>query len=251
MRGICTWIIHKKTNGLYLLNRQNIEEIATGILEERMPTVLNSPCAVNIKCLAEEKYGLDIQHYFLTYDSSILGLIAFAHENITVMDNTFHKIITEIDEGTVIIERTLMGRSNFCRYRFTLAHKVSHWLIHRPFHSPTNKQYECRTANQSYIACRSADIENKKHINRDDTDWQEWQADSLAAALLMPRNTFTDACMKISSELGIRFSQLQSAKIEKCVAYTFVKKLAELFQVSATAVSIRLKNLGICPQIFG
>ena len=180
-----------------------------------------------------------------------LGLIAFAHEHITVMDNTFHKIITEIDEGTVIIERTLMGRSNFCRYRFTLAHEVSHWLIHRPFHSPTNKQYECRTANQSYIACRSADIENKKHINRDDTDWQEWQADSLAAALLMPRNTFKDACMKISSELGIRFSQLQSAKIEKCVAYTFVKKLAELFQVSATAVSIRLKNLGICPQIFG
>ena len=140
------------------------------------------------------------------------------------MDNTFHKIITEIDEGAVIIERTLMGRSNFCRYRFTLAHEVSHWLIHRPFHSPTNKQYECRTANQSYIACRSADIENKKHINRDDTDWQEWQADSLTAAMLMPRNTFTDACMKISSELGIRFSQLQSAKIEKCVAYTFVKK---------------------------
>lgn len=241
----------QKNNGLYLLNRQNIEEIATGILEERMPAVLNSPCAVNIKWLAEEEYGLDIQHYFLTYDSSILGLIAFDHENITVMDNTFHKIITEIDEGTVIIERTLMGRSNFCRYRFTLAHEVSHWLIHRPFHSPTNKQYECRTANQLYIACRSADIENKKHINRDDTDWQEWQADSLAAALLMPRNTFTDACMKISSELGIRFSQLQSAKIEKCVAYTFVKKLAELFQVSATAVSIRLKNLGICPQIFG
>lgn len=241
----------QKTNGLYLLNRQNIEEIETGILEEHMPAVLNSPCAVNIKWLAEEEYGLDIQHYFLTYDSSILGLIAFAHENITVMDNTFNKIITEIDEGTVIIERTLMGRSNFCRYRFTLAHEVSHWLIHRPFHSPTNKQYEFRTAIQSYIACRSADIENKKHINRDDTDWQEWQADSLAAALLMPRNTFTDACMKISSELGIRFSQLQSAKIEKCVAYTFVKKLAELFQVSATAVSIRLKNLGICPQIFG
>ena len=154
----------QKSNGLYLLNRQNIEEIATGILEEHMPAVLNSPCAVNIKWLAEEEYGLDIQHYFLTYDSSILGLIAFARENITVIDNTFHKIKTEVEEGTVIIERTLMGRSNFCRYRFTLAHEVSHWLIHRPFHSPTNKQYECRTANQSYIACRITDIENKKYI---------------------------------------------------------------------------------------
>ena len=99
-----------------------------------------------------------------------------------------------------------MGRSNFCRYRFTLAHEVSHWLIHRPFHSPTNKQYECRTVNQSYIACRSADIENKKHINKYDTDWQEWQADSLASALLMPQNTFTDACMRISSELNQIFS---------------------------------------------
>lgn len=48
----------QKTNELYLLNRQNIEEIATGILEERMPAVLNSPCAVNINGLPNKNTDL-------------------------------------------------------------------------------------------------------------------------------------------------------------------------------------------------
>lgn len=240
----------QKANGLYLLKRNDIEEIATGVLKEHMPDVLNTPKAVDVNWLAEEEYGLDIQHHYLTLDRSILGLIAFAKESIELMDIMFHPYEAEIEEGTIIIERSLTGYNKVTRYRFTEAHELSHWLIHRSFHSPTNKQYECRRANQKLIACRSNDIESTKYNKRDDYDWMEWQADAMAAAILMPKDTFSEACESISKKLGINPVSLPISSLSKRSGYQLVKYLADLFNVSCSAVTIRLKNLGFCQEIY-
>ena len=62
----------QKSNGLYILSRDNIDDIATRVLTEYMPTVLKHPSPVDIKHLAEEEYGLLIKHEFITCDASVL-----------------------------------------------------------------------------------------------------------------------------------------------------------------------------------
>lgn len=235
----------QKESGLYVLSRNDIEDIAYGVLSEHMPIALSKPQPVDIQWLAEEEYGLEITHRFLTYDTSILGLIAFARQNFKLLDHRFNPVTETLEEGTIVIEQSLLGRKDRTRYRFTMAHEASHWLIHRPFHSPTNKQFECRTVSQSYIACRSQDIEGlgKGYLD-DDIAWQEWQADTLAAALLMPKEMFIWASERAFRQIGLNRIP-RNILIGRDAFYQVLQYLSATFEVSLQAAKIRLKNLNI------
>ena len=91
----------------------------------------------------------------------------------------------------MLIDFSLCGKDCRARRRYTQAHELSHWICHRSYHSPDNRCYEFRK--NSFIACRTENIESYRRNDfsqRTDSDWEEWQADSLAAALLMPKVTF-------------------------------------------------------------
>ena len=239
----------QKNNGMYILRRSDMDDIATMILNEYMPQVLESPAPVNVRCLAEENYGLLIENRNITIDRTILGLISFGTNDLPLYDVMMRPIIETVDDGTVVIDTSLLGREQRARYRFTLAHELAHWLVHRSYRSATNQQFQLRTNNLSnYIACRSHNVEScKSHNLTCDSDWEEWQADNLAAAVLMPKETFlwaTHDAFQMADVKGNYVYLDGKYRVGYDVINEILSRIAEIYLVSLRAAQIRLEQLG-------
>lgn len=120
------------------------------------------------------------------------------------------------------------------RYRFTLAHEIGHWVLHRPQAIATHQA--------SLILCRS--------MSRPDR--LEWQANQFAAYLLMPA-----ALIKIGWE-NMYGSSRPMVVVDELLRVTnaslhegrgtvlpLVKDLARIFHVSSHAMQIRLVGMGL------
>lgn len=235
-----------KKNGMYLLKKTDFEDIAEKVLTEYMPSVLYYPRATDIEYLAEECLYLDIKHDNIVPDGKVLGMIAFADTQFNTVGYDNEDRTIDLDEGTMLIDMSLIGSENRARKRFTEAHEASHWICHRSFHSPTNRQYDFRM-NNSFVACRTENIEQykrKEHYKCSDEEWEEWQADSLAAALLMPKSTFIEACILEMSSYGIRRGFLIPGK-DVNVAKKVIATVSRIFDVSYRAAQIRMIHLGL------
>lgn len=240
----------QKQNGMYILSKDQMDDIARMFLQEYLPSALARPVAVDIDWLAEECLYLDVQSKALTHDNSILGIMVFEDiDDLPCLDESLRPSEISAPAGTVLLSSLLSGHSNLSRRRFTLAHETAHWIIHRPFHSPENRQYLCRTQDAlPYIACRSSSIENRRPALETDYDWEEWQADSLAAAILMPKRTFTDAADNFLRESGLaqiaeKQPSLKSAQ-PSLKSSLLISELSGIFKASKAATEIRLKQLG-------
>ncbi len=234
-----------KENGMYILSKKNFDEIATNVLLEYMPDTLNYPKATDIEYLAEECLYLDIKHDYIVPNGKVLGMIAFSDTQFKTYDFEAEEKVIEMQEGTMLIDMSLIGTENRARKRFTEAHEASHWICHRSYHSPSNRQYDFRINN--YVACRTENIEAygvKNKIVKSDNDWEEWQADSLAAALLMPKDTFILAAKEAMNERGIWRGYL-SMQYDVQIINKVISELAHVFDVSFKAAKIRMLHLGL------
>lgn len=233
----------QKPNGMFILTSNQIEEIATMVLQEFMPWVLECPQRVDIEQLVADGLYLTIRNQMLGLNNAVLGMTAF--EDVTgvpCLDDMYQPIEIDLQGGTIIIHSWLQGYKYRARRRFTIAHEGAHWVLHRSFHSPTNQQFQFRTQRQPYIACRSINIECKRHNLISDEDWEEWQADSLAASLLMPLAPFRQIAERLIHDSGRRF--LTEGKVTRDYI-EIVEEISDLFLVSKTAAEIRMKQLGL------
>ena len=247
----------QKENGMYILSRDDMDEIAKMILDKYMPQVLNNPVSVNTSYLAEEYYGLLIEKRNITKDKSILGLISFGPNKLSFYDKEMQPIEEYVDDGTMFIDLSLSEEQQRARYRFTITHELAHWLIHRSYHSATNQQYQLRKYNPkgfiapkapNYIACRSVNIEKGGRVSGEmnDSDWEEWQADNLAAAILMPKETFHWAALNALKYADVNGSYVYingSNSINSKKKMMILDFVAKTYEVSYQAAHIRLEQL--------
>ena len=236
-----------KQNGMYLLKKTDFDDIADMVLKEYMPGVLHYPKATDVDYLAEECFYLEIKHENITPNGAVLGMIAFADTEFNTVGMNYEDRTIELAEGTMLIDMSLIGRENRARNRFTKAHEVSHWVCHRSVHSPSQGHYEFRRNKSAYVACRTENIEQyKKHTQSKKTEeeWEEWQADSLAAALLMPKDTFQIVFAEAMRNQGIWRGYL-IAGVDNDKARKVIEELMYVFGVSFRAAQIRMVHLGM------
>lgn len=225
-----------KPSGLPIMKKSDFDVFGTQILTEKMPEVLKEPMALDIKFLAEERIIVDILEEEL-YPDNILGFVAFDEVKYPLPK---HDPLL-LHEGTIVLDKRLHARE--ARWRFTFAHELSHWVLHRSYFRQDGFQYQFRKMGHSYIASHTDNSElgkkNPKEAKTDD-EWAEWQADNLAAALLMPRDTFLLAARKSLIKHGFTSLQLISGQnIDR--GKQVVSELADTFQVSMRAVRIRMR----------
>jgi hypothetical protein len=144
------------------------------------------------------------------------------------------------------------------RYRFTLAHEVGHWCLHRHLFIPTEIAHQ---SDLLAIDMRSADVVCRKTSRRRPV---ERQADLFAANLLMPRDLVQKAWHELNSgcdktisiaTLRERYSgrdvlyrgRTPESQLERDLAVKedFAGKMADLFSVSREAMRIRLEELDL------
>ena len=132
------------------------------------------------------------------------------------------------------------------RYRFTLAHEVGHWQLHRKhlMTDPSALSLFEENGKPAFV-CRSSEKPP-----------EEWQADRFAACLLMPKRLVFDSWERWrGNPNSASFAELSIEEHDLDGLKAFCRPLAEMFEVSAQAMLIRLQDLKLLvkekePQLF-
>ncbi len=213
------------------LSRKDIENIAERVIKAYMqlPSIKNSKvCRIEPELLAQELLGLDIEYEHLSLDKSVLGLTAYCDTEVTIYDETGEPIDCLIDNRTVLIERDLQyNLSQTGRKNFTIMHEIGHQIL--------NLMYP-KDGNDVIHYCM-----DKYVYKRNITDWEEWQADTLAAALLMPVDILKQGMYYVG--FGEKVYCINRIFHEK--DYKRFCSLANFLGVSKKALSIRMLQLGL------
>ena len=224
-----------------ILSHKDIEEIAAAITKDFNAFFFGAkadrsllPRGTPIDQFASEYLGLNVSFADLSADGSICGLTAYADtEYIIEKDGMQYSI--PLRRNQVLMDASFIQpfqiRKLCGKRRFTLAHECAHQIL---FQMETE---EVRKVCQRKYSARTAYSlrELKTH-----EDWNEWQANVLGAAILMPQREI---------DLAVAYY----ARGRRLVSYdgTFAYQdrvaldlICKQFGVSKTAAVIRLKQLG-------
>lgn len=215
------------------LSRKDIEAIAARVFNDykHLPRFTGVPVAyVDPTILSTELCGLHIDHFHLSRDGLTLGMTSLNEFGVSVYDDSGQPCIYYLDGATILVEKDLKeNASSYGRYNFTLLHETSHQILARMFpNSPRAVQNRI-----VYYRGRSPQYPIQ--------DWDEWQADNLASALLLPVEVIMQALSRFDLEHGIDVLN----KIYRPKEYERFCEMAKLLGASKQALAIRLKRLGL------
>ena len=230
----------QQDNGMFILARSDIEHIATDVLSEVAPQNLVYPLPLRTDALFDY-YGLAVKHAYLGLPGrEVLGATVMGDSaEIIGYDMMMKPDVWEETYGTVLIHTGLCCAQQTPRRRYTEAHECSHWILHKPYFDMLPK------SNSGHlVACRS--VETYKRTRKTDADWREWQADTLAAALLMPRDMFFEyACNMLKSHGAPRGYLIEGQPSSRAIFREVIGPVSDKFSVSNRAAQIRMIHLGL------
>lgn len=216
------------------LSRRDIEKIAQGVVNEYMALpkiqISESPTRIDPFILAENLLSLKVDFRHLSLDKLTFGVTSYFATVAPIYDEENEISLYPLDGKTIVIEKDLAFDPMKGKFNFTICHETSHHILRRLYPDAYGPQIE----------------EPVLHFYRYDkpnaiTNWEEWQATTLAAAILMPE----DILKKNMITVGIGESlDVLNARYRKDDFYKFCS-LASLMGVSITALRIRMKQLGL------
>ena len=215
-----------------VLSREDIEQIAGRVLStytEAYVPERHLCYQVNPEELAEV-LGLEVDYQVLSLDGTILGVIAPDEQYVPVYDN-IQECSYYLDGNTILIDTRLCASpKTIGRKNYTIAHEIAHQILYKAFPDAY--------ASSNRIMC---DYRRTPGSRRKVTDWTEWQADALAAALLMPRDAVLDGMFLAG--LGEHIGTLSRKYAPN--KYDSFCRLAETLGVSKSALAFRMEHLGL------
>lgn len=222
-----------------ILSQKNLEEMAAAVTkdfnwlffgaeaEKQNRFALPTP----IDQLASRYLGLSVSFEKLSDDGSVFGLTAYTDTEFLIEVDGRKKVLP-LHQNQVILDAGFIQPGNvrkLCgKRRFTLAHECAHQILY---------QLE---ADDRKVACSRKRMPGASRSLRTQEDWNEWQANTLGAAILMPQAEvdramwYLNAGKPLTSYEG-RFCDTDRRRMEVFTA---------AFGVSKSAASIRLEQLG-------
>ena len=234
----------QRANGMYILYKEDIEQIATDTLKEFSPQNLDYPSALDTDSFLVDHLGLLLKERYLGIPGkeSVLGLTVMCDSaDVVTLDNRCRPTVVEENYGTVVISTALNSVNNKGRKRYTKIHEGAHWILHKDYY---RKLEESSHPGSGVVACRN--VERYIPKRRDEKDWIEWQADSLAASILMPRTVFYQYCRELLRHAGVPRGYLNEGNYgDKLIFQEIVPDLMTAFGGSSRAAQIRMVHLGL------
>ena len=167
------------------LSRDDIEKIAEDVICQYKALYLpeRRMCYMVEATELAEMLGYRIEYVYITRDGSILGQTSSGRIWTEIFDDNMNKMFFELDGSTILVDKRLLSNPKLAgRKNFTIAHEIAHQIINRQY----PEMYE--TQNRTFCDYRRSVKPRKKIV-----DWYEWQADALAAALLLPVDALQDS----------------------------------------------------------
>jgi len=217
-----------------IINREQLEFVATDILRRNYPEALQTPIAVEPQKLAE-KMGLEIKMREITKDFSVFGQIYFNDCDTEFYDEDSDEMIqTHVEARTIFVDPKAYFLRNLGSVNNTIVHECVHWDQHR-------KAFELEklyNSNATRIKCQV--VGGIKDNSRDATDWMEWQANSLAPRIQMPLAMFKSKADEFIKQFRAEPGTFDFIDIMEPV----IDALATFFTVSRTSAKIRMIDAG-------
>ena len=123
-------------------------------------------------------------------------------------------------------------------------HEASHFILHQPYFDKLKNSNNRITYNKTFVACSK--VGDSGLAPRTESEWLEYQADALAAALLMPKKTFTSYAIDLFRKYGVQGRHITSQANRK--NYNIIEDISQKFMVSKQAAQIRLTHLGLIKE---
>ena len=225
-----------------ILSRLDLEAIAAAVTKDFFQVYygdeLDNPnrfvLATPINALAKDYLGLRVSYAPLSPDGSICGLTSYSDTSYTIRIGQQPYAI-QLKRNQVILDTCFHNCERnsglFRRRRFTLAHECAHQILFQ-FASDEEKEI-CTNAYSARSSYLPYELKTRE-------DWNEWQANVLGAAILLPQ-TEVDRAMYFLTE-NKPFSS--SADSISCQDKATLSVFCGMFGVSMPTAIRRLVGLG-------
>lgn len=225
-----------------VISKREMDEEATKFLRKYCPEALKDPMPVPVEDIAELKMDLEIDYVNIDKACETLGMMIFSDGAVKLYDQESGQyVLRPYKRGTLLVESDISDVSNRGRERFTITHEIVHWHIHKLRFTMMGLIDESLAK-----ACRCP--KEKTYNPKSPEEWMEWQADNLAAAILMPAEMFKRKAMEFKSSfnVGSKINDTMWLGFSPSIINDFIiDGLADTFHVSKQAAEIRIKTLGI------
>jgi len=210
--------------GVPILKFVRIEEIATELLQKRCPNVLRKGCPTPVIDILERLQ----ENTHLQYEMADLGTI------------NGKKILGKVNfpRKKLLLDASLANDRQI-QFRFTAAHEIGHWVLHR---------YRPLKLNEQKLVEEFADDEGSlcRLDSKTPREWVEQQANVFAAALVLPITTFQKELVSAQKQIGIIKNLgivfLNSAPSSNHDLAHILAILSNHYGVSKESVKVRLRT---------
>lgn len=225
-----------------ILSHTQIEEIAAAVTKDFNEFFFGKHAAFEtyyaqatpIDQLAGDYLGLRVSFAHLSDDGSICGLTAYTDTEYASTCRGVTRLIP-LKANEVLLDSSFVEpgqvKARCGKRRFTLAHECAHQLLF---------QMESDEAQRSHKEAYSPRTAYSLRDLKTREDWNEWQANALGAALLMPQREI-DRAMRYLTQ-GRKLINYGG-----CFNYgdrTTLSQLCQTLGVSKSAAVIRLRQMG-------
>ena len=224
-----------------ILSHKQIEDIAVAVTKDfnefffgKEADEVRIARATPIDQLAKDYLGLNVSFARLSSDGSICGLTAYADTEYIVEEMGIRRTIP-LRQNQVLLDESFIKPGQvqkLCgKRRFTLAHECAHQILY------SMEDEAVKAACQQKYAARTAyslrDLKSRE-------DWNEWQANVLGAAILMPQKEIDYAMWYFAGGKKLVNYEGRFAYHDRLALALICSQLG----VSKTAAVIRLRDLG-------
>ena len=172
-----------------IVSRLDLEAVAAAITKDLFQVYYGDEVenpnrfvlATPMNALAKDYLGLKVSYAPLSPDGSICGLTSYSDTSYTIrIDQQPYAI--QLKRNQVILDMSFRNCERnsglFKRRRFTLAHECAHQIL---FQLASDKEKEmCTNAYSARSSYLPYELKTRE-------DWNEWQANVLGAAILLPK----------------------------------------------------------------
>ena len=214
---------------------KDTERIAQNFLSQYYPEALKTACEVDVDTVVR-RMGLKVETRHLSSDLHIFGQILFEKSKTEVyLDGSDIPIMEEFCGGTILIDDRVFFLRNYGSIRHTVLHECIHWYLHRKTFLLAKF---LRQAESGFKCCISGHMQSHEQSN--DAWFLEWQANKIAAKVLVPEKALKQKACQYLAEQRELFPSLADVYLMKNV----VKMVADFFSVSVQVAQIRMLECG-------
>ena len=221
---------------LKFLSRNDLETIGGRVIAayKKLPAISDqAPERVDIDYLCQELLGLHVDYARLSLNGEKIGLTSSCEVGVEIFPedpSCEEEQYYMLDGKTILIESELMKEgANIGRRNYTVSHESCHHILKMLFPHDYGAQAKARSVHCYYRSSRG------------NTDWEEWQVETLAAMILLP----PECVIRCMERFGLGTQMRLLNRVFASADYKKFEAMASFMGASKTALSIRMMQLGL------